>query len=237
MDNATYVALSRQSGLMNEMRIVANNIANAATTGYRQEGLIFSEYIRSAPDQVSLSMTRGQVRNTSLEQGTLTQTRGAFDLAIEGDGFFLIQTPNGQRLTRNGSFSPSANGDLVTQDGYQVLDAGGAPLFVPGDAQIAVAADGTLSADGQPLGQIGVVLPADPLSLIREDGVRFRTEGGTEPADGAKVLQGFVEASNVNPILQIARMVEVQRAYEAGQSLLDAEDQRIRNAVKTLIRT
>ena len=237
MDTATYVALSRQTGLMNEMRIVANNIANAATTGYRQEGVIFSEYIKSAPGDSSLSMSRAQVRNTSLDQGTLTQTRGTFDFAIEGDGFFLIDTPNGPRLTRAGAFSPSAEGDLVTQAGHRVLDAGGAPLFVPGDAAIAVAADGTLSADGQPLGQIGVVVPEDPLSLIREDGVMFRTEGGTVPADSARVLQGFLEASNVNPILQIARMIEVQRAYEAGQHLLEAEDQRIRSAVKTLIRT
>ncbi|MCB1886855.1 MAG: flagellar hook-basal body complex protein [Rhodocyclaceae bacterium] len=237
MDNAGYVSLSRQTALLNEMRIVANNIANAATTGYRQEGLVFSEYIQSAPDQVSLSMTRGQVRNTSLDQGTLTQTNGALDFAIEGDGFFLVETANGQRLTRAGSFAPNADGDLVNHDGHRVLDAGGAPLFVPAGTAIAVAADGTLSADGQPIGQIGVVLPSDPLSLVREDGVLFRTDGGTEPAEGSRVLQGFLESSNVNPILQIARMIEVQRAYEAGQNLLDTEDQRIRNAVKTLIRT
>lgn len=237
MEATTYVTLSRQSGLMNEMQIIANNIANAATTGYRQEGVMFSEYVRTVPDQSSLSMTRAQVRNTSMEQGALTQTNGSFDFAIEGDGFFMVETPAGERLTRAGGFSPNGSGDLVTMSGYRVLDSGGAPVFVPGGAEaVSVAGDGTISAGGQPLGQIGLFQPIDPRSLIREDGVLFRTDDGVEPAEGAQILQGFLESSNVNPILQIARMIEIQRAYEMGQSFLEAEDQRIRNAVKNLIR-
>ncbi len=118
-----------------------------------------------------------------------------------------------------------------------MLDAGGAPVFVPPGAQIGVASDGTVSADGQPLGQIGIYMPTDPLDLQREDGVMFRADGGFEPTDGARVLQGFLESSNVNPILQVARMIEVQRAYEMGQSFLDAENERIRAAVKAMIRT
>lgn len=237
MDAASYATLSRQSGLMNEMRIVANNIANAATTGFRQEGLIFSEFIQAAPNQPSLSMTRAEVRNTSTEQGALTQTNGTFDLAIEGDGYFLIETANGERLTRAGSFTPNAEGDLVTMDGNRVLDAGGAPVFVPGTAaQLSVARDGTISADDQVLGQIGVFLPTDPLDLVRQDGVMFHAAGGVEPAEQANVLQGFLEGSNVNPILQMSRMIEIQRAYELGQSFLESEDERIRTAVKTLIK-
>lgn len=236
MEASSYVTLSRQAGLMNEMRIVANNIANAATTGFRQQGVMFSEFIRTAPEQPSLSMSRAQVRDTSFAQGALTQTNGSFDFAIEGEGFFQIQTPAGPRLTRSGRFSPNAAGDLVTPEGYPVLDEGGAPVFVPAGTQIAVAADGTLSADGQPLGRIGLFQPADPLDLVREDGVRFQT-GAAIPAGEARMLQGFVERSNTDPVLQVARMIEVQRAYELGQSFLDAEDQRIRDAVKTLIRT
>ncbi|MDK3071700.1 flagellar hook-basal body complex protein [Sedimentitalea sp. JM2-8] len=237
MEAAGYVTLSRQSGLMREMRIVANNIANAATTGYRQEGLIFSEYVQSAPDQSSLSMSEARVRNTSMDQGGLTQTNGSFDFAIEGDGFFLLETPAGERLTRAGSFSPNADGDLVNPNGHRVLDSGGAPIFVPPDAaDISVAADGTISAKGRVLGQIGLVQPVDQLGMIREDGVMFRADGGFEPAEQATVLQGFVEGSNVNAILQVSRMIEIQRAYEMGQSFLDTEDQRIRNAVKTLIK-
>lgn len=237
MESAGYVTLSRQSGLMREMRIVANNIANAATTGYRQEGLIFSEYVRSAPDQSSLSMSQARIRNTSMMQGSLTQTNGTFDFAIEGDGFFLVETAAGERLTRAGSFSPNADGDLVTLDGHRVLDVGGAPVFIPSDIpNISVAADGTISSEGRLLGQIGLVRPTDPLGLVREDGVMFSADGGTEPADQATVLQGFVEGSNVNPILQVARMIDIQRAYEMGQSFLETEDQRVRNATKSLMK-
>lgn len=237
MEAAGYVTLSRQTGLINEMRIVANNIANAATTGYRQEGLIFSEYVHASPKQSSLSMSRARVPNTSMQQGALTQTNATFDFAIEGDGFFLIETPNGERLTRSGSFSPNAEGDLVTVDGYQVLDAGGAPVFVPGGSgSIKIASDGTISADGRLLGQIGLFQPTEPLSMIREDGVMFRADAGFEPAETATMLQGFLEGSNVNAISQMARMIEIQRAYEMGQSFLETEDQRIRNAIKSLIK-
>ena len=235
MDNAGYIALTRQSGLAREMQTVANNIANAATTGYRAEGIIFSEYVKPIENGASLSMGQGNVRNTSFNQGALTQTGGVFDLAIEGDGFFLIQTPVGERLTRAGAFSPNAQSELVTYDGYPVLDAGGAPVFVPtGLGDVAISADGTLSAGGQPLGQLGIVKPLAPLDMVREDGVMFRADAGFEPAEDARVLQGFVEGSNVNAIGQLARMIEVQRAYEMGQSFLDAEDERIRNALKSL---
>ncbi len=235
MDNAGYTTLTRQSGLLREMRIVANNIANAATTGYRQEGMVFSEYVMSIDGASSLSMGQGNVRNTSLEQGTLTQTGGTFDFAIEGDGFFLIETPAGERLSRSGAFSPNADGDLVTMDGYRVLDAGGAPVFVPpGASDVAVSADGTISSEGNPIGQIGVVQPLNPREMVREDGVMFRADDGYEPAENARVLQRFVENSNVNPILQITRMIEVQRAYELGASFLEAEDERVRQALRTM---
>ncbi|NKX28390.1 flagellar hook-basal body complex protein [Rhodobacteraceae bacterium R_SAG6] len=238
MGSIGYTTLSRQSGLLNEMQAVANNIANSATTGYRSEGLIFSEYVKSAPGQESLSMGRANIRNTSLEQGTMSQTNGSFDLAIEGDGFFMVETPAGNRLTRAGNFTPNAEGDLVTADGYRVLDAGQAPMFVPGDAEsISFGADGTLSADGQQLGQIGLFVPDEEAQILREDGVMFRVEGETLPAAGAQVLQGFIEGSNVNTIHQLARMIEVQRAYEMGQSFLDNEDKRIRAAIDNLMKS
>ncbi len=234
MDSASYTTLSRQVGLMREMSIVANNIANSATTGYRQEGLIFSEFIKANPDGRSLSMGNGNTRNTSFVQGTLNQTGGTLDFAIEGDGYFLIETPAGERLTRAGSFSTNADGDLVTPDGFRVLDAGGAPVFVPPDAgPIAVASDGTISADGRLLGQIGLVQPVDPMMMTREDGVMFVAEAGYEPAETSRVLQGFTESSNVDPITALARMIEVQRAYELGQSFLDSENQRVRDALRS----
>lgn len=235
MENTGYTTLTRQSGLMREMRIVANNIANSATSGYRQEGLVFSEYVKAVDGGSSLSMGQGNVRNTSFQQGALTQTGGTFDFAIEGEGFFLVETPAGERLTRSGVFSPNADGDLVTFDGYRVLDAGGAPVFIPPGAEdVAVSADGTISSEGNPVGQIGVVQPLNAREMVREDGVMFRADDGYEPAENGRVLQRFVENSNVNAVLQITRMIEVQRAYELGASFLEAEDQRVQQALKAL---
>lgn len=237
MDNAIYTTLTRQSGLMREMQVVANNIANAATTGFRQEGLVFSEHVKQVEGGPSLSMASASARHTSMAQGGLTQTGGLLDLAIEGEGFFLIETPQGERLTRSGHFSTSAAGELVTADGHRVLDAGGAPVFLPPDATgLAFSSDGTLSASGVPLAQIGIVRPVDPTTMTREGGVLFKADAGVEPAENSRVFQGFLEASNVDPISQIARMIEVQRAYEMGQSLMEREDERIRAAIKTFIR-
>ncbi len=238
MDNASYTALTRQSGLMQEMRAIANNIANASTTGFKAEGIMFAEHVKSlGPGANSLSMATAAVRDTVQSQGGLSQTGGTFDLAIEGDGFFLIEAPGGQRLTRAGVFQPNENGDLVTPDGYQVLDAGGAPVFVPqGVGRIGISPDGTMSANGQPIGQIGLVRPIDPNQMIRDSGVMFDARGGFEPAPDGRMMQGFLEESNVNPILQIGRMIEVQRAYELGQSFLDKEDERIRGVIQAIRR-
>ena len=236
MENTTYTTLTRQVGLMREMQVVANNIANVATTGFRQEGVIFSEFVQPVDGGPSVSMATARARETSMVQGSLTQTGSSFDFAIEGDGYFLIETPQGERLTRSGSFSPSAEGDLVTNDGYRVLDAGGAPIFVPPSAkEFMSAADGTLSANGQPIAQIGIVRPIDPNTMVREDGVMFDAQGGFEPVETPQVVQGFVEGSNVDPIGQIARMITVQRAYEMGQSFLDAENERVRGAIKAMM--
>jgi len=168
MEASGYTTLTRQTGLLREMRMVANNIANAATTGYRSEGLLFSEHVRRTDGGPSLSMARGNTPLTSREQGPLEETGGRFDFAIEGDGYFLIETPEGERLTRSGAFSLSAAGDLVNADGFRLLDAGGAPVFVPPDATApGLAADGTLSSDGRPLAQLGLYRPAGDGPPIR----------------------------------------------------------------------
>lgn len=237
MDNAGYTTLTRQAGLLAEMQAVANNIANASTTGFRREGVIFSEFIAALDtDDPSLSMATGDVRDTRMEQGPVTQTGGAFDFAIEGEGFFMIEGPLGPMLTRAGSFTPNAAGELVTPDGFRLLDGGGAPIFIPPDAgNIAVAADGTVSADGDPISELGLYLPADANDIRHRDGVRFEVPSGTQPViEGAVIMQGFLENSNVNAIGEIARMIEIQRSYEQGQSFLEKEDERIRGVLRTL---
>ncbi len=237
MDAALYTTLTRQSGLMAEMEAVANNIANASTTGYRRQGVIFSEFVAALGNgDPSVSMALGNVRDTRLDQAPLKQTGGTFDLAIEGDGFFMVEGPDGPLLTRAGSFTPSDTGELVTLDGLRLLDAGGAPVFVPPDAlAVSVAADGTMSADGRPLTEIGLYLPVDPNDLTHRDGVRLNAPGGTQPViEGGRILQGFLESSNVDPVGEIARMIEIQRAYEMGQTFLDREDERIRGVIRSI---
>ena len=234
MDAAGYTTLNRQSGLMREMGVVANNIANASTTGFRREGVVFSEFVAALDEDPSLSMAYASGRHVDLGQATVSQTGGQFDFAIQGDGFFLIETPQGERLTRAGSFIPSAEGELVTPDGYRLLDAGGAPVFIPPDAKaVALASDGTLSANGDPIGQIGLWRPVNPLALTHQSGTLFAATE-LEPVEGATILQGMLEDSNVEPVSEIARMIEVQRAYELGQKFLDAEDQRVRGVIQTL---
>lgn len=236
MDNPGYVTLSRQSGLLKDMQIIANNIANLSTDGFRREGAVFAEMV----DRLNVvggaaAQTAARVRVTDFQQGALAPTGGAFDFAIEGDGFFMVETPDGAALTRAGSFVRNPDGDLVTKDGLRVLDEGGAPLFAPPDARdVTVATDGTLSADGQPIGQIAVVTVEDTTSLTRRDGGLFVTEDAPIPAEDARIFQGFVERSNVDPIREISRMIEVQRAYEMGQNFLNAEDERMRQAVRVI---
>jgi len=236
MDNAGYTSLGRQSGLLREMQMVANNIANISTNGFRKEGLVFAEYVHAMDGgDPSLSMAHANVRATNQAQGPMTQTANPFDLAIEGPGFFLVETPDGNQLTRAGSFTPNADGELVTTDGYRVLDVGSAPVFVPPDAKsVAIASDGTVSSDGRPLAQIGIFAPADPAKIVRAGSAMFQTGDDLNTVSNPQIIQGFLENSNVNPVLEIARMIEVQHAYELGQKLLDQEDERIRSVMQTL---
>jgi len=215
MDASGYVTLSRQSGLMQQMAGIANNMANSSTAGFRREGMVFSEYISRAGDAPSLSIGFGNTRVVDLMQAGMSQTGGSFDFAIEGDGFFLIDTPQGQQLTRSGSFTPGPDGNLVTNDGYHVLDAGGSTIFVPPDARnVAVAQDGTVSADGVPLGQIGLWQPTDPLSLTHQSGTMF-SAGAVGPATNGKIMQGYLEDSNVDPLREIASMNWVKAFWTA----------------------
>lgn len=234
MDNIGYTTLTRQSGLMREMQVVANNIANMSTTGFRREGVTFSEHVVRLDGDPSLSMAQGHTRTVDLAQGGLSITGGSFDFAIQGAGFFQVLTPEGPRLTRAGSFTPQATGELVNMDGHLLLDGGGAPIFIPPDGgKISLGADGTVMAGNVPVAQVGLWQPADPLSLRHQGGTLFSADG-LEPATGATLHQGMLEDSNVQPVNEISRMIAVQRAYEMGQKLLDNEDARVRGVIQTL---
>jgi flagellar basal-body rod protein FlgF len=234
MDASGYVTLSRQSGLLSQMDAIANNIANVSTTGFKREGTLFSEYVARTGDGPSLSIGFGNTRVVDLQQAGISATGGSLDFAIEGEGFFLVQTPQGQMLTRAGSFTPGADGTLQTADGFPVLDGSGSTIFIPPDARnIGVAEDGTISADGLPVSKLGLWAPSDPLTLTHQQGTMF-TASSYQPAEGGKIMQGHLEDSNVDPISEVAKMISVQRAYELGQSFLDREDDRTRTVIQTL---
>jgi len=233
MNASGYVTLSRQSGLLTQMDAIANNIANASTTGFKREGTIFAEFVTSGGGGPSLSMGLANTRAVDLQQAATRATGGDLDFAIEGEGFFLVQTPQGQNLTRAGSFTPGADGTLQTAQGEAVLDASGSPILMPPEAKnIGLAQDGTLSADGAPVAKLGLWGPTDPLTLTHLQGTLF-SASGYQPAEGV-VLQGQLEDSNVDPVAEVAKMISVQRAYELGQSFLDREDDRTRAVIQTL---
>ena len=238
MDNPGYIGLTRMKGLADELRVVANNIANLSTTGYRAERLVFAEVLQAANvDGGALAMAAPRAHVTDEAPGGFRATGGPLDLAIEGEGFFQVQTPNGPRLTRNGVFSLSPEGDVINLQGHQLLDNGGAPLNIPGEAaDIAIGVDGTVAVDGVDIARVGV-FTTDAEELLREDGVLFRSDGVINEAPEARVLQGFIEQSNVDPVREMARMIEVQRAYELGQSFLDQEDRRLTDAIQTIGRS
>jgi flagellar basal-body rod protein FlgF len=237
METTGYTILTRQSGLMREMQVVANNIANISTAGFRREGVIFSEHVARAGADPSLSMASAEGRLVDLTPGAMTQTGGTFDFAITGPGFFQIATPEGPRLTRAGAFGPDPAGTIVNRDGHALLDEGGAPVSVPpGAGLVSLGADGTLSADGLPFARIGLWTVAGDNPLQHEAGTRFVATGSLVPADGTQVRQGFLEDSNVDPVTEMARMIEVQRSYELGQTFLDREDGRLRGLIQTVFR-
>jgi flagellar basal-body rod protein FlgF len=234
MTNTTYVALSRQIGLAKALNGIANNIANADTTGFRAETAIFSEYISALSNDPSISQTRLAGRAIDEKSGPLRQTGAPLDVAIEGEGYFVVLTPHGERLTRAGAFSLNAEGALVTPEGHPVAGEGGAAIELPpGAVSIAIGADGSISADGAPAAKLAVVAAA-PETLAREGSLLFRPDGEVVVAESARVRQGFVEASNVNSVLAIASLIETQRAFEMNQQLMNDEHQREKTAVESI---
>ena len=225
MSNAIYAALNRQQGLMQELQVVSNNLANSSTTGYKTDKAIFAEYLVPA-GQDSVSMGGLSGHSFEMSQGGLKFTGGQFDLAIQGEGFFVIQTDQGPRLTRAGHFQISSDSMLIDASGNQVLGNGGGPITIPEEAgQVKIASDGSISVNGELIDQIGVVKTDG--QLVRESGTHFVAQDGYAPIETPNLVQGALEQSNVSPVLEVARMIEVQRAYEAGQALLEREDQRI----------
>jgi flagellar basal-body rod protein FlgF len=241
MDNALYVGLSRQMTLRRELDIVANNIANANTTGFKVEQLM----VRTEPakpartaggtNPVKFVLDDGVARDFS--QGALNQTGGDFDLAIEGQGFFKVSTAGGERYTRDGRFTMNSEGKLVTQNGAPVLDEGGGEILLdPLKGGVNIARDGTVSQGAELMGKVGVVRPTD-LASFRKDGdnlYRNTTNDTPQAAPSAVIHQGMLEASNVQSIQQITKLIEVNRAYESVSKMMDQTTELSRSAVERM---
>jgi flagellar basal-body rod protein FlgF len=170
-------------------------------------------------------------------QGALRTTNAAFDLAIDGPGFFRIQTPNGERFTRDGHFRLDDTGRIVTQAGQPVLDSGGAEVVIdPKKGIVEIARDGSMSQGIEQVGRLGVFAFAD-LSVLEKSGDnQFRNTSNQqpEPAPGSLLRQGMLEGSNVNPILQVTDMVEVTRAYESLARMMESTQELSRRTVERL---
>lgn len=241
MDNAIFVGLSRQMLLRREMDIVANNIANADTTGFKVESLMArtepAAPARTAggPQPVKFVMDDGVARDFG--QGTLRQTGGTLDLGIEGKAFFKIGTADGERYSRDGRFRMDETGRIVSQAGDPLLDEGGGEVVIdPEKGAITIATDGTISQGDERVGKIGVVRFDDRSVLEKVGDNLYRNTSNLQPqpAPEALVRQGSLEGSNVKPIVEITRMIEVSRAYESIAKMMDSAADLSRRSVERL---
>ncbi len=241
MENISYIGLSQQMALSSMMNASANNIANMNTPGFKGQRVMFVDYLNKSPeaarrDAIHQVLDYGTYRDT--EQGALQMTGNNLDVAIEGDGYFVVGGANGNRYTRNGSFSLNAQRELVTKTGERVL-GGGAPLVIPEDArQITISPDGFVSTETGEVGQLDIANFADPQTMNEEGDGFYTAAPGVQPgpAGEARFVQGAVESSNVNPILEMNRMVEVLRAYQSAYRMLTNDHERIRGAIQKLTR-
>lgn len=236
MDAIGYVALSRQLALQRQLAVVANNVANANTTGFLGEDLAFEAVVQRAGRKLDVAFVQDLTPRPDLTEGELKVTEAPFDLALMGDGFFAVQTDAGIRYTRAGHFRLDEANGLVTHDGHPVLDTGDQPIVLPqGAGRLQVAADGTLSIDDAVVGELQKVTFAEPALLRREGAMLFATEEAPLPATAAAVHQGALEASNVQPVLAMTQMIETSRAFEATQQLIDTQHELTRQTVQRLL--
>lgn len=234
MSMSIYATLGRQDGLVKEMEVVANNLANSSTSGYKSDRAIFAEFIVSGGrDSPSVSMGGLGGHSFDLTQSAIAFTGSDFDLALQGEGYFLVRTEAGDRLTRAAHLQISAQNELIDSNGSALLESSGNPIILPPTIErFSVGNDGSITADGELIGQIGIVLPNDQLQ--RDTNVYFTSPNGFTPTEQATIIQGALEQSNVSPVLEVSRMIEVQRAYEAGQAMLEREDQRLTQVISAI---
>jgi flagellar basal-body rod protein FlgF len=240
MDNTSLVSLSYQLAAYRSMDVIANNIANISTPGYKRESVKFEELVEQAKpsDAQQGSQTISFVRDAGITRdisgGQLEHTGASLDLALNGLGYFAIQTSGGERYTRNGHFTLNAEGTIVTESGDPLQGDGGAITITSDDGAISFAADGTISGKQGQIGKLRLVDFANPRDLQKQGDNLYATSQTPNAASNAVVSQGMLEGSNVQPVVEIARMIEVMRSYESTMSLEKSASDMKRQAVQKL---
>ena len=242
MDIPSSVAASRLIAQQRAMDVVAVNIANANTPGFKAERVQFSDWLTrlsgtDAP-RGDRTIAYTQDRATWREQraGTLTHTGNPFDLGITSDGYFTVRTPNGPRLTRDGRFGLMPDGTVADGAGNAVLDSNGRPILLSStDTHIAIAGDGTVSSENGQLAKIGVVRPIDPMQLAAEGNTLFSSGSPTAAVTSPGLVQGSMEDSNVQPMLEMTRMMDGLKQFQFVSQLIQAENDRQQAAIDKLL--
>ena len=248
MENALLIGLSRQTALERQLDIVANNIANVNTAGYKSDSTLFEEFLNTPAHEdnfvgvdrrVSFVQDRGTFRDFS--QGPADQTKNPLDVAIDGSAFLAVQTPAGERYTRDGGLHLNNQGQLVTVAGNPVLGTSGTITFQPTDHDINITPDGTISVvegNGRTdsiRGKLRLVGFADAQNLLKEGlNLYSASDGSAQPNTKSVVRQGFIEKSNVNAVSEMSRMMEVTRAYTQISTLLQQQYDLQKNAIQQL---
>ena len=244
MDNSLLVSLSQQLAAYRSMDVIANNIANASTPGFKRETAKFEEYVthvrpsetQKGPQALSFVKDAGVVRDVG--QGEMTSTGATLDFAINGKGFFAVQTPTGLRYTRDGHFSLNQDGQLVTSDGYAVQGDGGAITITPNDGNVSVGPDGTISSvlngTSNQIGKLQVMTFPNERALTKQGANLYSTTQTATPSTESTIAQRMLEGSNVKPVIEISHMVEVMRAYQMTATLSSSQETLMRQAIDKL---
>ncbi|MER8653514.1 flagellar basal-body rod protein FlgF [Mesorhizobium sp. M0847] len=237
MQDSLYVALSSQIALERRLDTIADNVANASTIGFRATGVKFEDVV-SGTGPKSVSFASSGKTYLSGAHGAMTQTGNPFDFAVQGDAWFGIDTPAGTVMTRDGRFSMNENGELMSLEGHPVLDAGGAPIQLdPRDGPPKAGADGSLRQGDKLVGAIGLFNFDPGPNFVRYGNSGIVLARAPEPVTDRSdlgVAQGYVEESNVNPVLEMTRLIMVQRAFENTAALMRQTDASTDDAIKTL---
>jgi flagellar basal-body rod protein FlgF len=244
MENVGLIGLSRQIALRRELDVIANNVANVSTTGFKADKVVFEEFLMPVARWEDfpradrrLSYTQDRATFTDFSAGPVKATGNPLDVALDGNALMVVETPQGERFTRNGALQLNANGDLVTSEGHRVLGTGGPIVMQPGDRDVAIGRDGLVTVNGGAVrGTLRLVRFENPQSLIKAGDTLFQAPQGTEPqpATGARVLQGHLETANVKPVIEISRMLEITRAYQSVTSMLERYGDLRRDAIDKL---